>query len=82
MKPTIGRIVHYEVLPEDKLKMAAARYINGGCNDSDKCPAIITAVWSDNCVNLRVIADGNLDLWKTSVNQGDQPGQWSWPVKE
>lgn len=82
MKPTIGRIVHYKTNAVDKSKMEAARKLNGGCNDSEVLPAIVVAVWSENCINLRVIADGNLDLWKTSVPKGDQPGQWSWPVQE
>ena len=82
MKPTIGRIVNYATTNEDKSKMEAASKINGGCNKAEVLPAIVVAVWSENCINLRVIADGNLDLWKTSANQGDQPGQWSWPVKE
>jgi len=82
MKPTIGRIVHYNTDDSDKAKMNAARQINGGCNNASILPAVVVAVWSESCINIRVIADGNLDLWKTSVNQGDQPGQWSWPVKE
>ena len=82
MKPTIGRIVLYKTEVSDMFKMEAAKQINGGCNRAKVLPAVVVAVWSDNCVNLRVIADGNLDLWKTSVVQGDQPGQWNWPVKE
>ena len=45
MKPTIGRIVHVLVDP---------RHNNG----SDVAPAVITRVWSDTCVNLRVLHDG------------------------
>lgn len=44
-KPAVGRIVHVLVDPK----------VNNG---SDVAPAIITRVWSDNCVNLRVMHDG------------------------
>ena len=82
MNPTIGRIVHYKTDESDKVKMKAASSINGGCNTSEVLPAVVVAVWGESCVNLRVIADGNLDIWKTSVLHGDQQGQWSWPLKE
>jgi len=63
-KPSVGRIVQVTVDPK----------INNG---SDVAPAVITRVWSDTCVNLRVLHDndpGNLP-----------PGaEWltSWPVHE
>lgn len=82
MKPTIGRIVIYTSSDSDKNQMKAADAINGGCNVQDKLPAIITAVWSDTCVNLKVICDGNLELWKTSSTKGDEPYCWNWPVIE
>lgn len=72
MKPTIGRIVIYNM--PDYLKNG----VNG--NKSDKLPAIIVAVWSETMVNLKVITDGQNDLWVTSASQGDGPNQWNWPV--
>ncbi|MEA4981410.1 MAG: hypothetical protein VB066_01705 [Paludibacter sp.] len=82
MKPAIGRIVTYTTSDSDKNQMKAAGAISGGCNVQDKLPAIITAVWSETCVNLKVICDGNLELWKTSSIQGDEPYCWNWPVIE
>lgn len=82
MKPTIGRVVIYNTTDADKAKMEAASKINGGCNVQDKLPAIIVAVWGDECVNLKVVTDGNLDLWVTSSLKGDQPMNWNWPVIE
>ena len=79
MKPTIGRIVIYNTTEADKAKMRAAG-LNGTCNVQDILPAIIVAVWSDECVNLKVITDGILDLWVTSALKGDQPMNWNWPV--
>jgi len=82
MKPTIGRVVIYNTTDADKAKMEAASKINGGCNKQDKLPAIIVAVWGETCVNLKVITDGNLELWVTSALQGDAPMNWNWPVIE
>lgn len=56
-KPSIGRIVH--------VPAAALR----GCemNGADVAPAVITRVWSDAMVNVRVLLDGNDTPWKTSI---------------
>jgi hypothetical protein len=54
--PSIGRIVHVLVDPAHN-------------NSSDTAPAMITRVWSDTCVNLRVIGDcspGTGPEWLTS----------------
>mgnify|MGYP001430202218 CR=1 FL=1 len=45
-------------------------------------PAVITHVWSEECVNLCVFPDGSYDAHeipntKTSVMRGDGIGQWS-----
>jgi len=77
MKPTIGRIVHYRTTKDDRTVLG-----NTGGWEASLLPAIITATHSDTCVNIQVFADGRQNLWKTSVNEGDGEGQWSWPVKE
>lgn len=79
VKPTIGRIVIYKTTEDDRVKMRSVSQ-QFGCNVQDELPAIITAVWSDDCVNLKVMADGNLELWVTSVLKGDQPLNWNWPT--
>ena len=45
MKPSVGRIVHVIVDPKDN-------------NGSDVAAAVITRVWSDECVNIRILHDG------------------------
>jgi len=40
--------------------------------------ALVTAVWSPTLVNLKVMLDGNDDLWVTSRPQGEKPGYWDW----
>jgi hypothetical protein len=69
-KPSVGRVVHYKPMVTDPPH-----------NNAAVLPAIITAVWSDTCVNLRVINDQVWDFWKTSANVGDLDGQWNWPPR-
>jgi hypothetical protein len=82
MKVTIGRIVIYKTTDQDKDLMRAAGLVNGGCNVPDELPAVVVNVWGESCINLRVICDGKLDMWKTSITEGTTPGTWHWPVKE
>lgn len=58
MKPSLGRIVIAHVPAE--------------CNNgSTEAPAVITRVWSDTMVNLRVLCDSESILWWTSVTLHD-----------
>ena len=79
-EPTIGRIVIYRPTQEENYFLN----IQNECNLSNELPAIIVRAWNTTCVNLRVFVDGKTqyDLWKTSVIQGDEQGQWNWPVKK
>lgn len=75
MKPTIGRIVIYRLAGNER---------NLFTNNAEELPAVITRVWSDTCVNLKVFNDGNQDFWRTSVLVDDgnlQPGVWRWPER-
>ena len=72
MKPTVGRIVHYWVV--DPYGNVVPR------------AAIITHVWSDECVNLHVFGDGTFggeDQKITSVvkTEANNPMSWSWPER-
>lgn len=55
MKPSLGRIVHVLVDPA----------INNG---ADVAPAVITRVWGDSMVNVKVLLDAAGEQWQTSVN--------------
>ena len=69
--PRIGDIVMYVVSDFDD---DVIRH-----NHAEELPAIVVAVWEDNCVNLKVFTDGPVDAWATSVEAGDLPGQWYFP---
>jgi hypothetical protein len=72
MKTTIGRIVHYNVdlvNDPDEIRNNVAIVL----------PAVIVCVFTDDCVNLKILTDGPVDVWKTSVVRGNFAGQWDWP---
>lgn len=60
MKPSIGRIV---IVPMDPAEN----------NGSPLAPAVITRVWSDTLVNLRVLGDSHTIDWRTSVKLLQSP---------
>lgn len=70
MTPTVGRIVNY-VLPNGAIR-----------------PAIVVRVWDDGRLQLQQFTDQTNDgeplgiVWRTSVVEGCEPGQWHWPVRE
>ncbi len=83
MKPTIGRIVIYKTTAEQKDNMEQLLKEYNISNIKEELPAIIVAVHNVTCVNLKVFQDGNgSDIWVRSAIQGDQEGQWNWPVIE
>jgi hypothetical protein len=68
----VGDIVIYHTNKEDKQLMR-----NAQANIQDHLPAIVVAVWSPTCLNLRVIGDGNYFAWKTSIANGTTESTWS-----
>lgn len=76
MKPTIGRTVIFHVDP-----FTDQRFDGNGLTISPEAPATIVHVWSDTYVNLKVLSDGNKDVWVQSVTEGTALGQWSWPER-
>lgn len=70
MKPSICRMVVYAPSKDDPAH-----------NGAPVLPAVITRVWSDTCVNLKVINDEDRDFWVTSVVQGDGVRNWNWPPR-
>jgi hypothetical protein len=77
MKPSIGRIVIFQLPDRSSI---------------DVCPAIITRVWSDTCVNLRLLPDCDLTGPVSAMPQGNTPTSvlfseggggrtWHWPPR-
>lgn len=47
-------------------------------------PAMITRVWSDECVNLHVLPDNGPAFCVTSIEldtEREEPRSWHWPEK-
>jgi hypothetical protein len=68
-----------ERIGKDKWPLGAQAHIGSMAEEGDVFPMIVTVVWSDHYVNGQVFLDGNDQLWKTSVPEGDQKGNWHWP---
>jgi len=72
VKPSLGRIVLLRLDDQLVKQMGSVQY--------DRiAPAMIVKVWSDTCVNLKVLGDGPENLWVTSATLGDAERQWHWP---
>ena len=77
MKPTIGRIVHYYPTasdhPQDFLNQKLGEPI----------AAVIVKVWTEECVNLRLISDSDSTAWITSIcyDEAHSEMSWSWPPR-
>ena len=67
--PRIGQMVLYKARPDDDSNLRH--------NYADTLPAVVVLVWSATAVNLKVLTDGPVDVWKTSVLRGSEPGQWT-----
>ena len=77
MKPTIGRIVIYTLYQDGLIEPCRQNY------GETELPAVIVRVWSDTCVNLKVLTDGSTDQWVTSVcyDASASPRTWRWPER-
>lgn len=82
--PKIGDVVIYNTTKQEQEDMENCPPASN--NVAEKLPAIIVAVWGDkpdSLVNLKVIHDGtSLDLWKTSVQRGDNEMNWNFPKED
>jgi hypothetical protein len=70
--PTVGRVVLYAPTIEQRA---------GGAGSGEYWPAVITRVWSAECVNLQVLTDGAPAFAVTSVMRvraSAEPRTWRW----
>jgi hypothetical protein len=90
---TIGRIVIYKLSENDviridnyrKSKVSPANY--NYVQKGDEYPLIVVKVWDKEFggqpgVNGQLILDGFDTHWVTSAGEGNDNGQWHWPVIE
>lgn len=67
--------------------LGAKAHIGNPVNAGDVVPLIVVKVWPNEYgpgipgVNGRAILDGSDSLWVTSIKEGNEAGQWSWPPK-
>lgn len=86
-KPTVGRIVHYTLSEQDagniELRRIESKLLGNQVKAGDEVAAIIVAVWSETCVNLRCFLDGEDTFWglSRSPSSGPVPGAWHWPER-
>lgn len=88
MNTTIGRIVHYY---EGDFEPSTGSATASGTNGTRWHPAIITRVWTDDCVNLIIFFDATSPQVRTSMNRLPDEvfadgmhctnSGWRWPPK-
>lgn len=63
--------------------LGAQAHVGNDVAEGDQFPMIVTRVWEGtaNLINGQVMLDGNDNIWKTSLAQGDGPNTWMWPVR-
>jgi hypothetical protein len=54
--------------------------------EDEGIPALVTRVWSPDCVNLTVFPDNGVPQCRTSINKAKvfgraEPFSWNWPEK-
>lgn len=79
MKVSLGLIVSYKPTERECLRMSEHRSV---CNVQPELPAVIVAFGPPDTVNLKVLLDGQGDIWATSVLQGDEEGEWNFYPNE
>lgn len=92
MKPSIGRIVHYKLSPDDVRRINDNRMKLGSVGRNrasvdEVYPAIIVCVWPDEHgpgipgINGQAFLDGDDTHWILSAKEGTEGGQWQWPPR-
>ena len=50
--------------------------------EGNEFPAVVVHGHGETCASLTVFAAGSDNFWAPSMNLGDEPGTWHWPVWE
>jgi hypothetical protein len=81
LKLTPGNTVLYKLTQDDLESIMAKLHENEGQmvadpRPGDMCPAVVVRTHDDGSVNLKVLLDGDPDLWITDVLEGKDYGQY------
>ena len=80
--PTVGRIVHYRLAPEDVVTIQHRGDVTNAVHAGEVVAMVIVKVWPHAGVNGRLFIDGTGPApWVTSVEEGSASGEWHWPER-
>ena len=80
MKLKIGMIVCYK---PTSTEMGYMKERHSVCNIKEELPAVVVAIDEDTeVVNLKVLLDGQGDIWATAVVYGEGVGEWEFYPSE
>ena len=77
-----------ERIKEEKWPLGAQAHIGNPLSAGQVLPLVACVIWPNEYgegvpgVNGQVLLDGNDTLWVTSIKEGEENGQWSWPKIE
>ena len=77
-----------ERIKDEKWPVGAQAHIGSPLSVGQVLPMIACVIWPHEYgtdvpgVNGQVMLDGNDTLWVTSIKEGEENGQWSWPKIE
>lgn len=59
----------------------AQAHIGNEVGEGETVAMVIVNVFESGLINGKCLLDGTDDLWVTSVEEGDENGEWSWPPR-
>lgn len=74
-----GQVVQYRLTAGD-VAVVGARHIAGHCNIpkvGDIVGAMVVRTWPGRFCNLQVFVDGDFTIWKESVQEGGDEGEFT-----
>lgn len=79
----INRRRHQGPVDVDTWPQGAQAHVGNPVSEGYVVPAIVVSqlTGDPSVVNAQALLDGNDSFWVTSVHEGSEPGQWSWPPR-
>ena len=60
----------------------AQAHIGNEAKEGQEFPMMVVADWGGGCINGQVFLDGTDVFWTLSRLEGENNGNWHWPVKK